>query len=407
MYTTAGKTIAASGAKLSGDRVTATFRSIDSEALADSLSGVTVSTGAVTDSGGSSNVVGSIPIEGWFTYTSRGDSACASLTRVGELRVVGHTTRLNYVFRCFDGSEGTPTIRANGKRFRLQLVNGAVRSGLRRRIHPNGVITVVFPGRLRNRQVARTTVPAGAVRVSTWDALSGLGDSEVNEPEAAPISHRGNTVRPDLVRVKLRPKAVPARAVFVFDQRVSRPNARRFRLFPHAPVKGRRAVVRKAHPRQVRVVFGHVTVRRAENAAVARGAVRSGRSDEFGITRTATWYRNMDGYIDGPDFDGASLKSKAGSLTVSFVFGKTFSGAPDTSAFHLYTDDGKHRLDASSCTVAPAQGQYIHPVDCTFDPASAGPGLSWTVGAADTGAVSDAKGNVNMGGANVLSTPNG
>ena len=386
---------------VAGDTVTAWFPDIDTVRALDRISLGTVAESAVRDLDGGANPLGSSYARRTLTYKTTGLQGCPALRRVTNVQVLRSTTRADFVFECDKSPDGPP----DNTKFHLQLVDGAVTSGIDRRRTMRGdlsVVTIWFPGRHPARTIARGTVDEDAVR---WNYT--VRDPMDEWPElyyhtgiqAANVSHQGNTTRPDLVRVTLQPNPRPGRpdhAAFVFDQKVTSPRAGRFRLYPDGT--GTLAVRLKSGPRQVRVTFPADSQTATRQASVAAGAVRGGRADEVGVTNTLTESSPANGYVAGPSFESRRFDHESSVPRALFDFNSNLVGEPRPSAFALYTQAGE-RLGAELCTIEPNPNDYgkMRRVGCTF------PGMTWeevdsgAIGPAtvEAGAVYDAKGRTN------------
>jgi len=400
LYDEDGTAVHADQVSVSSDEVMALFESLDTPASASSETLATTSVAAVADAEGNASPIGAVRVTRYEKVT--GLDGCPVLERVDNFRVKANRTKVDFVFRCLMDEVEAVTATA----FHLDLLNGQVRTGLKARADVlSATVTVSFPGNVGPRRVARGTVDSGGVRLfvgpSGGDNNFG-GEDQGNVIDSAPVSHRGFTSGPDLVRVELRPSRKadqPSHAIFVFDQRVRRPLSHKFILDRHLRLYrsprnpyGRDAVRFKGHPRWVRVSFWSVDQVLA--AGVLDDAVRGARASGVDVTNAFSFTRSTTGLTSGPDLRFLTFDPTASTLTATLTFDEPLVGEPKPSAFHLYRKDGQE-WDAQSCALMPSEyGES--PVSCTFPiSAPAAPNTTEFLATVDSGAVQDADGRAN------------
>lgn len=401
LYDVDGNVHPARDVVVAGDTVTAWFPDLDTVEALNRISLGAVAESAVRDLDGGANPLGWSYLLRTWTYQTTGLQGCPTLRRVTNVQVLRRSTRADFLFECDKSPDGSP----DSTKFHLQLVDGAIASGIDQRRSMRGdlaVVTIWFPGRHPARTIARGTVDRDAVwwDYSNHDDPMGEGFELYYHTgiQAGSVSHQGNTVRPDLVRVSLQPSPRPGRpdhAVFVFDQKVTSPRAGRFRLYPDGT--GTRAVRLKARPRRVRVTFAADSLTDTRQASVAAGAVRGGRADEVGVTNTLTESSTTSRYTAGPDLTSWGFDKESSVPRALFSFDADLVGDPRPSAFSLYTQAGE-RLGAELCTIEPPSfnGSMLL-VGCTFPGATREEVDSGAIGLAtvEAGAVYDANGRTN------------
>lgn len=406
VYNRAGVATSATTAEVAADTVTAFFPTVDTRVKATSLSLAVVEENAVSDTNGSGNPVGASGLVRREKY--RGSKSCIRLIRVNNLRHVRDHTVLSFHFTsfasCGEGDAGVSTDIRPG-RLHLEMTDGRSIPAMKvryRSIDPQSthpvVVKAIFPGKRVLRHIARVTAREAAVHYSWWGPGSDDGGDEYNWLQARAISHDGNTIRPDLVAVELRPNTDPQRpghAIFVFDQRVTDPHARRFSV---DQIKGVRAVVVPRHPRQVRVSFPPVyasALPEATDGSVWDGAVGGALADEVPIPNTLTYTTMTDGATVGPDMTSGVYLTQSGPVVAAFRFDAELSGDPVPAAFHLYAKDGT-KYDAEQCELmSVGSTSYPDHVRCTFTEAARVPTGDTQLGTVDASAVRDTKGRTN------------
>lgn len=394
VYDRHGDETAAKTVTVKGDTVTALFPVVDTQEALHRLTLAVAKAGAVQDEAGGANPIGAVPVTRWRSRKASGPQGCLRMRDGHRLRRVDGNTTVQVTFSsCGDGDT---TFEPHG--FRLQMVDGrSIRSlRVRPRAGDPARATVVFPGKHYAPGIARLTVDRDAVDYEYIDCCE-YEEYASNALQALTISHRGNTVRPDLVRVKLLPNGRagrPDHALYHFDQPVTRPVAKRFLLSGADPA--RRAVVRAGHPREVYVTFAPTAAASSTFAAVQAGAVHGSRADEV-ATPNVLWSEHVTtGLTLLPDlynvryFNHDSVGTSV--LTAHFEFDTALADAVDAEAFALFGKSGV-RYVADRCTVTNRTDlpEKLATVICTFPDAPASRSDDYTA-TVDPGAVHDEAG---------------
>lgn len=409
VYSKAGVASPASAVEVTADTVTAFFPTVDTSAESTSLSLAVVEESAVSDDTGGSNPIGTSALS--RTKMQQGPKSCIRLLRANYVRHVRQLTIVRFTFTSFascDDGAGEVRPEITPGRLHLEMTDGRSIPAMKVRypsIDPqsNHRVTVkaIFPGKRVLRHIARVTARDAAVYYSWWGPGSDDGGYEYNWLQSVAISHEGNTIRPDLAFVKLRPSNDPSRpdhAVFVFDQRVTDPHARRFSV---DQIQGKRAVVVPLHPSEVRVSFPATypnAVADATDGSVQGGAVAGGQADEVPIPNLLV-SAVTDGQTAGPNMWGGDYMNAAGPVSAAFRFDSELSGAPDPRGFHLYGKDGT-KYDAEQCELMSVKSTwYPDYVRCTFSAAARVATGETQLVTVDAGAVRDTNGRTNVEGA--------
>jgi hypothetical protein len=269
-------------------------------------------------------------------------------------------------------------------------------------------------------QIARGVVLDAAVEDNT---------GEDNVLQAAALSNGGNTVRPDLVSIELRPNASPSAGdavLFTFDQPVTLDNngvapggvadPANFRIFKvdGTVLTGDSAVVNTANRTQVLVQFSETDATEntvggevLENAVFAANADGSAattnggltpapgnRNDEEGVANTSTTPGQTPGRTDAPDLTAVTISRQAsdsfgnpGRFQVAFTFDEDVV-VVDPAKFFLYQSNGT-RFTPANCTVGGTE-DTDNVVTCAAADDAASTAISTAVlGTVDDGAVAN------------------
>lgn len=427
-----------------GSSVTVTFGEVNTADEFTRLTVATVDLRAVLDAGGQANPEGAAAIGSASqgqTVSNAGITAAPDLLTVDNFRPSA-TAGITAVDFTFDEAAFVTGDRG----FRLVLLTGGELTGLEQSTvagqNGNGTakITVLFTNpdggdddtsaggqfdpTISSSSVARGTVDDGTVadQQQSGPVTSSTppfttsnpveNNANVNPLQAAHVSNGGNSNRPDLVSVELRPNSNPLAgdaALYTFDEPVFLdadgpdadafgPAPENFRLYKNDArfISGDSAQVNSSNPRQVLVQFsefdasdnvsgGNVlddAVFQAENPFAAAppplGGTRGpNQQDEEPVTSVNSVGAREPGFTDDPDLTGVALtrpttsdpfgNETQGDYRATYTFDEAFQSSPIANRFLLYLADGT-RLVATTCatgTTTSGTGQNNNTATCT------------------------------------------